>query len=88
MIASPTWHIRAACRHADASLFFGRDGEGALAKRRREQNAAAICAGCPVVAQCGDWAYEHAPDGIWAGLNEEQRARECRNRPRRQQVAS
>ena len=64
----------AACRTADAELFFGRKGDTAKAKR--------ICVGCPERAAClkyaREWDREHPGDyermkGIWGGTSEADR---------------
>lgn len=40
-----------------------------------ETTCRAVCAGCPVLAQCMDAALAHGePWGIWAGLNSAERA--------------
>ena len=78
------WQDQAACKHADLALFFGPDGETEYARVRRERRAGPICAGCPVRAECLDYAAgrpEHF--GMWGGLNEDER----RNLRRRRQAA-
>jgi DNA-binding transcriptional ArsR family regulator len=55
----------AACRTADPALFFPDPGD-----TRAEAQAAAICAGCPVRAQCYARAVQNGERwGIWAGVN-------------------
>ena len=75
------WQDAAACRGLPAELFFGTDGERGEEKGAREQEAKAFCARCPVEAECGEFAAG-GPNpaawqryGIWAGLNEEERAK-------------
>jgi len=46
------WQRHGACRGANPELFFHPDGKRGPGHRRREQAAAAICRGCPVVADC------------------------------------
>ncbi len=67
------WRSRAACRNApDPELFFPLDtAPGA----RQVAAAKAICARCPVLAECRSWAISHEAYGIWGGLTEHQRAR-------------
>jgi WhiB family redox-sensing transcriptional regulator len=72
------WTRQAACGAADHDLFFPEVGQSA-------DPARAICATCPVTAECLDyalrWNIEH---GVWGGLTEEERARLPRpGRPRR-----
>lgn len=79
------WQDRAACRGEDLDLFFGLDGERGPVREAREAGAKAICARCPVKLQCGNYAIGNAERyGIWAGLNEEERAAERRRRTRRE----
>lgn len=52
------WRLEAACRGRDTSLWFSRNV--------RDQAAAkAVCARCPVVAECGDAG--RSEQGIWGG---------------------
>ena len=55
--------VLAACREAATSTFF--PDRGANAERARR-----VCAGCPVLDDCGRWAAQRGPglDGVWAGL--------------------
>ncbi len=74
----------AACRGMDALLFFGPDGEPRAEREIREAKAKAVCAPCPVQAQCLDYALGNSiMHGIWGGLNQEERARERRRRAHR-----
>ena len=66
------WRARAACRNTpDPELFFPLDTGPAA----RQVAAKAICARCPVLAECRSWAISHEAYGIWGGLTEHQRAR-------------
>ena len=83
-----SWQDRAACRGRDVLLFFGPDGERRPEREIREAKAEAVCASCPVQAQCLDYALGNSiKHGIWGGLNEEERARERRRRARRPDAA-
>jgi WhiB family transcriptional regulator, redox-sensing transcriptional regulator len=67
------WTTDAACAgHTD--LFFAPSGERPEARVAREGAARAICAGCPVLRECRDWAREHREYGFWGGESEEERA--------------
>lgn len=78
-----SWQDGAACMGMDAQLFFGPDGERAEGREIREAKAKAICARCHARAQCLDYAFGNSiKDGIWGGLNREERARERRRRVR------
>jgi len=82
-----SWQDRAACRGMDVSLFVGPDGERRPEREAREAKAKAVCASCPVRAQCLDYALgKSIKHGIWGGLNEEERAR-VRRRTRGRTVA-
>ncbi|MGH3192345.1 MAG: WhiB family transcriptional regulator [Streptosporangiaceae bacterium] len=58
------WRTRVACKHADPELFFpARPGDDISA-------AVAICAGCPVRAECARLAEAlDARFGVWAGVD-------------------
>jgi WhiB family transcriptional regulator, redox-sensing transcriptional regulator len=61
------WRHRAACNDVDPGLFFPPDGGSA-------QPAKAICAGCPVKAECLEYALVSGQRfGVWAGLDERER---------------
>jgi WhiB family redox-sensing transcriptional regulator len=72
------WRLDAACRDLDTAVFFpDTDEESARAK--------AICAGCPVRDACLDFALvTRQDDGVWGGLDENERRR---LRRRRQEAA-
>ncbi len=56
------WRLEAAC-HGRGDVFFPGAGQNASA-------AKAICAGCPVIAECGAYADEHKEyAGVWGGQN-------------------
>jgi WhiB family redox-sensing transcriptional regulator len=77
-----TWWIeRSRCIGEDPELFFPVGSTGsALAQTAK---AIEICAGCPVRAECLEWALETCQDaGVWGGLGEEER-REIRRARRR-----
>lgn len=68
-IRSQHWRDRAACRDADPGLFFPEAGESA-------RPAMAICAGCPVRAECLRYAFSFPePWGVWGGTAERDRRR-------------
>lgn len=78
------WQLRAACRGEDSSYFFA---PGYFEKRHeklgREVVAKAICARCPVRAECLDYALElREIHGVWGGLNEMERRAMLRQRAR------
>jgi WhiB family redox-sensing transcriptional regulator len=68
------WQVHAACRGLGASVFFHPDNERGKSKRRREDQAKAICAGCPVRKPCLDWALDVGEfHGVWGGTSPEER---------------
>jgi WhiB family transcriptional regulator, redox-sensing transcriptional regulator len=83
-----SWQDRAACRGANAQLFFGPDDERWEDREVREAKAKAICARCPVREQCLSEALMNSiRHGIWGGLNSEERTRERRRRTARPYAA-
>jgi len=73
------WRTHGACISADPELFFPISSSGA--SRRQEKRAKAICAGCPVKAECLAFALEtRQVHGVWGGLGEEELRRLRRRR--------
>lgn len=67
-----SWRHESACRWIDPDLFWP-VGESAPARKQAE-DAKAVCAGCPVRAQCLEWALEAEQDfGVWGGMTERER---------------
>ena len=62
-----SWEKRAACRGADPELFFPERGD-----TYSVQAAKAVCARCPVRAECLE---EHLGEkqGVWGGMSEYER---------------
>ena len=71
------WQTRAACRGADANLFFAPTHQETKEERiAREDQAKSVCAVCPVREQCLSFALAtRETHGIWGGLNESERRR-------------
>jgi WhiB family redox-sensing transcriptional regulator len=70
------WQLRGACRGRDSSLFFHPDRTPRSARGRREAEAKAVCARCPVRAECAAHALSaREPYGIWGGFTESERLR-------------
>jgi len=67
------WSRLAACA-GRTTLFFSAPGEGAEARTVREAKAARLCAVCPVLAPCREWARSHREYGFWGGESEDERA--------------
>ncbi|MYW71909.1 hypothetical protein GTW08_07180 [Pseudonocardia sp. SID8383] len=66
------WRAGAACRGTDPELFFPTAVDGP-ALEREEQVALGVCARCPVLAQCREWAIAGQAHGVAAGLTESER---------------
>lgn len=66
------WWERAACRKEDPELFFPVGTSGPA--RLQLAEAKAVCHGCPVIAECLDWALATGQrHGVWGGLGEDER---------------
>jgi WhiB family redox-sensing transcriptional regulator len=76
LVVDRNWRDRAACRSEDPELFFpvGDDGPAL----RQVAQARAVCARCPVVAECLSFALVALSEGVAGGLTVEER----RNRGR------
>ena len=69
------WQLDAACAGMDVSQFYGPDNERGMAVARRERQAKAICARCPVIAECLKQALDtNEPYGVWGGMTADERA--------------
>ena len=77
------WADRAACRGLDPTIFYPPTDEDA-------GDAKTICADCPVLNPCLEFAIEHREkNGVWGGATERERMRIIRRRRRlRQQQVS
>ncbi|MFC9357504.1 WhiB family transcriptional regulator [Rhodococcus sp. NPDC057014] len=69
------WQLRARCRSLGTETFFGTDDETTGARIRREHDARAICATCPVRLICRNHALEIGESyGVWGGTSATERA--------------
>ncbi|WP_147116112.1 WhiB family transcriptional regulator, partial [Pseudonocardia sulfidoxydans] len=66
------WRADALCVQIDPDLFFPETDRG-TAFDRQVTAAKRVCAGCPVRAQCLDYALEALPDGIAGGTTPAER---------------
>ncbi len=70
----PSWMWRAACAGTEVEVFFPETPAGGDRARR-------ICSGCPVRAECLEFALGDANTaGIWAATDERERRRLRRER--------
>jgi WhiB family redox-sensing transcriptional regulator len=68
------WQRLGACRGMDSAVFFHPDGERNPSRARRTAHAKEVCARCPVIAQCREFALQtREPFGVWGGLAEAER---------------
>lgn len=78
------WQYRGACRDADSEIFFHPEGERGGTRKRRDEAAKAVCATCPVLEQCREYALSNAePYGVWGGMTEEERQQYLQRKRRR-----
>jgi len=80
------WRDRSACLDEDPELFFPIGNTGPALAQIEE--AKAVCAGCPVLTECRQWALDNpklADYGVFGGLSEDER-RAARRRSRRAQA--
>ncbi len=72
---TPTaWMAEGNCRIHPPSVFFPSDGVGVDRARR-------ICASCPSIEPCLEYALEHRIDhGVWGGTSERERRRILKRR--------
>lgn len=69
------WDLRA-CWDSDPDLFHGPEGERAGEQTAREAMAKQVCARCPIMDDCRDWALaRREPFGVWGGMGERERDR-------------
>jgi WhiB family redox-sensing transcriptional regulator len=58
----------------DSAVFFHPDGERNPSRARRTARAKEVCARCPVIVQCREFALRtREPFGVWGGLAESER---------------
>jgi WhiB family redox-sensing transcriptional regulator len=74
IVKNRAWSAYAACRGLDTEIFFPVTAE-------KEAEAMAVCATCPVRAECLEQALrDHERDGIWGGTTPEERRRIARRK--------
>lgn len=76
---SPEWMAEAACRGMPARLFFAPRSRRVPDYREGRK----VCEGCDVRLACARFAIdERIEDGLWGGLDEQQRSRVWKKRQR------
>ena len=78
------WVMQAACTTADPEVFFPSRRNASAG-----EEAKAICDGCPVRAECLEYALAtHQEWGVWGGTNEHERRAILRDRDRQPEAPS
>ena len=68
------WQYQGACIGMDSMRFFHPEGERGSSRRKRDDDAKAVCRTCPVILDCRNHALAtHEPYGVWGGMTEEER---------------
>lgn len=68
------WQYKGACNGVDTELFYLPHNARGAEKLQQIKEAKAVCAKCPVIEQCLNFAIKtEEPHGIWGGLTEEER---------------
>lgn len=68
------WQRHGSCRDLDLAVFFHPEGERDPSRARRVNRAKEVCADCPVIEACRDWARRvEEPYGVWGGESEDER---------------
>lgn len=63
------WPEQGACREVDPDLWFPEQGDRAANHAAKE-----ICAWCPVMTECRQWALDsREPYGVWGGMSARER---------------
>lgn len=80
---SEGWEDVARCRSHDPTLFFGPNRfEPKRERLAREAQAKEICATCPVIRACGEYAVRYNEAyGVWGGMGEADRRAVVERRP-------
>ncbi|MBY4039264.1 WhiB family transcriptional regulator [Rhodococcus fascians] len=68
------WQQDAVCRGMPSSIFFAPRGLRGQTLHFLEQDAKAICSGCPVMQECRRYALSTPePYGVWGGMTPTER---------------
>ncbi len=80
-MTNTAWQLRGSCLDEDPDLFFPLGTTGPALTQAEE--AKYVCRRCPVMQQCQEWALDNrVEEGIWGGLDENQRRSILRHRSR------
>lgn len=67
-IPDDDWVGQAVCAQTDPEIFHPVKGNSARPAKR-------ICAGCPVRAECLEYALRHHDTGVWGGFSDRERGK-------------
>ncbi len=70
---SEDFRLSALCAGADPEIWFPTAVPGTEVYDREVDRAKAICAECPVRMECAEWALDVATDGVFGGLDPDER---------------
>ena len=74
IIENYEWRLLGACNGVDPEVFFLPYGVRTSTKEKLIQEAKKICATCPVITECRNFALETEEIyGVWGGLSEDER---------------
>lgn len=69
-----SWMSEGNCANVDPETFFPSDGAGVIVAKK-------VCAGCPMVEPCLEYALTNRIEhGVWGGCSERQRRRILKER--------
>ncbi|WP_020170086.1 WhiB family transcriptional regulator [Gordonia polyisoprenivorans] len=75
------WQLGGDCRRHSPDLFYGVDQESQTVRRCREVAAKRVCASCPILEACRDYALTaREPYGVWGAMTPPERAHVLRAR--------
>lgn len=81
------WQYKGACNGEDPELFYLPYNARGEEKLQQIKDAKAVCARCPVIEQCLNFAIEtEEPFGIWGGMSEDERNTLIRRKRRARRV--
>jgi WhiB family transcriptional regulator, redox-sensing transcriptional regulator len=81
-VTDSDWRRRAACQDLDPELFFPIGTTGSALDQANQ--AKTVCARCPVIEACLEWALNtNQQNGVWGGTTEDERRALQRKRRRK-----
>lgn len=74
------WRLHGLCNTEDPELFFPVGHETSATVKAQLAEARKVCANCPVLEQCREWAIPREAFGVWGGMSENEREEARRKR--------